>query len=183
MNLLNQKLKEKFKHFEEIDRELSENINTKKSGKTSRNNIKNNKEEIFSEQFDIIYSNFKIGTKQNYRTTNKTNSKKGNTLHQRTKSKSSLTSRSNSKEISNSSNIITKSSKNITPPNESGDRLYNYGFYIKNKLERKRKEELKKISRQMTPKILQRSKNIYRDNHFEDRLYYKSSNSPIPTKK
>ncbi len=35
----------------------------------------------------------------------------------------------------------------------------------------------------MTPKILQRSKNIYRDHHFEDRLYYKSSNSPLNTKK
>ena len=66
----------------------------------------------------------------------------------------------------------------MSPLNNSGERLYNYGFYIKNKLQKKRIEEEEKLHRQMTPKILPRSKSIYRDSaHFEDRLYYQSHNS------
>jgi hypothetical protein len=71
-------------------------------------------------------------------------------------------------------------SKNLSklyPPNDSGNRLYNYGYYIKNKLNKKRKLEEEKIRKQMTPKILNRSKEMNRDpNKFEERLYYAEKN-------
>ena len=45
-------------------------------------------------------------------------------------------------------------------------------------MQKKRIEEEEKLHRQMTPKILPRSKSIYRDSaHFEDRLYYQSHNA------
>ena len=80
------------------------------------------------------------------------------------------------------SRISIKKSKNknlskLYPPNDSGNRLYNYGYYIKNKINKKRKLEEEKIKKQMTPKILNRSKEINRDpNKFEERLYYAEKN-------
>ena len=48
----------------------------------------------------------------------------------------------------------TKNLKALYPPNDSGNRLYNYGYYIKNKLNKKRQKEEEKMRKQMTPKIL-----------------------------
>jgi len=79
----------------------------------------------------------------------------------------------------NRSKLNTNSKKNLSklyPPNDSGNRLYNYGYYIKNKLNKKRKIEDEKIKRNMTPKILNRSKEINRDPKFEERLYYAEKN-------
>ena len=86
------------------------------------------------------------------------------------------------KEQSNRSKSRTNEKKNknlskLYPPNDSGNRLYNYGYYLKNKLNKKRKLEEEKIRKQMTPKILNRSKEINRDpSKFEERLYYAEKN-------
>ena len=71
--------------------------------------------------------------------------------------------------------------RTLYPPNDSGNRLYNYGYYIKNKLNKKRQKEEEKMKRQMTPKILNRSKEMIKDkdrdpNKFEERLYYAEKN-------
>ena len=39
------------------------------------------------------------------------------------------------------SNNTHKNLKSLYPPNDAGTRLYNYGYYIKNKLNRKREQE------------------------------------------
>ena len=79
------------------------------------------------------------------------------------------------------SNSSQKNLKTLYPPNDSGNRLYNYGYYIKNKLNKKRQKEEEKMRKQMTPKILNRSKEMIKDkerdpNKFEDRLYYAEKN-------
>ena len=71
----------------------------------------------------------------------------------------------------------SKDLTNYNPPNDSGNRLYNYGFYLKNKLEKQRLQENIKIKKQMTPKILAKSKEIFRDSSFETRLYYNNNES------
>ena len=78
-------------------------------------------------------------------------------------------------------NHSRKNLKTLYPPNDSGNRLYNYGYYIKNKLNKKRQKEEEKMRKQMTPKILNRSKEMIRDkdrdpNKFEERLYYAEKN-------
>ena len=40
--------------------------------------------------------------------------------------------------MKNNNTNVTKNSKKFYPPNDSGNRLYNYGYYIKNKLIKKR---------------------------------------------
>ena len=74
-----------------------------------------------------------------------------------------------------------KNLKTLYPPNDSGNRLYNYGYYIKNKLNKKRQKEEEKMRKQMTPKILNRSREMIKDkerdpNKFEERLYYAEKN-------
>ena len=79
------------------------------------------------------------------------------------------------------SNNTHKNLKSLYPPNDAGTRLYNYGYYIKNKLNKKRQIEEEKRRKQMTPKILNRSKEMIKDkdrdpNKFEERLYYAEKN-------
>ena len=79
------------------------------------------------------------------------------------------------------SKSIQKNLKTLYPPNDSGNRLYNYGYYIKNKLNKKRQKEEEKMRKQMTPKILNRSREMIKDkerdpNKFEERLYYAEKN-------
>ena len=81
----------------------------------------------------------------------------------------------------NENNNSKKNLKILYPPNDSGNRLYNYGYYIKNKINKKRQKEEEKMRREMTPKILNRSKEMIKDkdrdpNKFEERLYYAEKN-------
>ena len=83
--------------------------------------------------------------------------------------------------FSGNNNNSKKNLRTLYPPNDSGNRLYNYGYYIKNKLNKKRQKEEEKMRKQMTPKILNRSKEMIRDkdrdpNKFEERLYYAEKN-------
>ena len=41
---------------------------------------------------------------------------------------------------------LNNSNSNLNIPNDSGKRVYNYGFYLKNKLEKRRKKEEEKIN-------------------------------------
>ena len=113
-------------------------------------------------------SNYKYSKKNSYNYKNHNLSRDRNLTHE-------------NRETSNrsKSNTNTNTKKNISklqPPNDSGNRLYNYGYYIKNKLNKKRKLEEQKAKKQMIPKILNRSKEIKRDSNFEERLYYAEKN-------
>ena len=199
MNLIDQALKDKLKLFDEIDKELGTESSYKNTtNKINSNNFQKNIKNSSTPQFDKIYSNFLLDQYQpkniyNFKTTTKTNSnnntinnntfiKKNNNNHNYNYNnnfikKTPTHSRSNSRTFQRSKS----SNKNLNiliPPNDSGNRLYNYGFYIKNKLEKKRKEENDKIHKNMTPKILNKSKDILRDAyHFETRLYYNNNNN------
>lgn len=167
MNLIDKKLKDKLKLFEDIDKALETGY-SKNITKNTTNSKRNKKQtKTKSDQFDQIYCNFILNQYKQKDTSLKTPPS--------TKNK---TKKQSYKSISPSISVSRSKSKDLSPPNESGERLYNYGFYIKNKLQKKRMEEEQKLHRQMTPKILPRSKSIYRDsNRFEDRLYYQSHNS------
>ena len=199
MNLIDQALKDKLKLFDEIDKELGTESSYKNTTNKISNNFPKNLKNLSTPQFDKIYSNFLLDQYQpkniyNFKTTTKTNSN-SNTINNNKKKnnnnnfnynikKTPTHSRSNSRTLQRSKS----SNKNLNiliPPNDSGNRLYNYGFYIKNKLEKKRKEENDKIHKNMTPKILNKSKDILRDAyHFETRLYYNNdSNDNIYYKK
>ena len=178
MNLLDQKLKEKLKLFEDIDKQLitSKNNNTIKQikKKNNKSNEIDNQQKNIINNFDNIYSNFNINN-------NEKDKKKLSKKHiKKSKSKSNL-SRDNSFDISQSNS--TKHSKILSPPNNSGDRLYNYNKYYMQKKKKIQLEEEKKIHLQMIPKILKKSKNIKRDLHFEQRLYYKRDSSPCLSRK
>ena len=169
MNLIDQKLKDKLKLFEDIDKQLETGYskNITKVSKTSKTSTKPSKTK--SDQFDQIYCNFIL---------NQYKPKESQTLKTPPTSAKSKSKKQVIKSHSPSVSVSRSKSKDLSPPNDSGERLYNYGFYIKNKLQKKRIEEEEKLHRQMTPKILPRSKSIYRDSaHFEDRLYYQSHNA------
>ena len=187
MNLLDQKLKEKLKLFDNIDKECSTQILS--SRKTMKKNSKTKfpTSNLTSEQFNEIYSNFLLDNNNksqiNELKTTNTHSHK-NSLNEM-KIKNIVENRINNKDNNNNIKTPSKSTKrskskdlsNYIPPNDCGNRLYNYGFYLKNKLEKQRKEENEKIQKQMTPKILPKSKEIFRDSSFESRLYYNNDSN------
>ncbi len=154
-----------------------------------------------NELYDNIYSDFKTNSYKSYfyspsantldsnikkhysKLTNTKHSKKNEKIYKNpnlSHDKELFTNfeRNNTNNV-NKNKINKNKKKNLSklyPPNDSGNRLYNYGYYIKNKLNKKRKIEEEKIKRQMTPKILNRSKEINRDPKFEERLYYAEKN-------
>ena len=113
-------------------------------------------------------SNYKYSKKNSYNYKNHNLSRDRNLTHENRET----TNRSKSNTNTNTKKNISK----LQPPNDSGNRLYNYGYYIKNKLNKKRKLEEQKAKKQMIPKILNRSKEIKRDSNFEERLYYAEKN-------
>ena len=162
MNLLDQKLKDKLKLFDNIDKELeSSSFKLNKSQNKLLNNSQSSSN-IINAQFNQIYSNFLMGKKNNNNnlllniTSNHTYKNSIDT--KKTNLETSRTSKSISKNLSNSNS-------NLNIPNNSGNRLYNYGFYLKNKLEKRRRKEEEKIHSQMTPKLYYtKSNNIYNNN-------------------
>ncbi len=193
MNFINEKLKEKLRLFQNIDNEYGKDnktLNKKPKTKKQKNNLPISN--LTSEQFDQIYTNFLLDTNKFQ---NQPQSKISNIIHNNNNNihKNSLknlkikTNENNKvktpeKNISIHSKNKSRSSKSLNRsrdflnyilPNNSGTRLYNYGFYIQNKLEKKRKNQNDKFLKQMTPTILPKSKGIFRDSfHFETRLYY-----------
>ena len=212
MDLIDKKLSEKLKLFEYIDKKYgtnnmdystSEKTNSKMNSELNRNflplNAYKEKEKTKSiSKIDLlndnsnIYSDYKTNSYKKYFYSPSMNSLDSNKTKYNEKFHKKYQKRNYKKNNNNLSNLTADSSdinrkknyKNLHPPNDSGDRLYNYGYYIKNKLDKKRKKEEEKIKRQMTPKILNRSREMikdkyreYRDpNKFEERLYYAEKN-------
>jgi len=204
MDLLDKKLSEKLKLFEIIDKKYGIDIDQSASKKKdSINNTKNTdnyqKENYYSnnEIYDDIYSDFKTNSNKSFfyspsankiesnisKIKPKKNLKKNirnyNISHDGVHSAHTLDDNLNKSKyrIIKGKKSKKKNLSKLYPPNDSGNRLYNYGYYIKNKLDKKRKLENEKIRQQMTPKILNRSKEMNRDpNKFEERLYYAEKN-------
>ena len=125
------------------------------------------------------HSKFKKISKKNYRNNQDNNylSREKDFLENKTAENTTRTKSG----FHGSNNNSKKNLKTLYPPNNSGNRLYNYGYYIKNKLNKRRQKEEEKMRKQMTPKILNRSKELIRDkdrdpNKFEERLYYAEKN-------
>ena len=194
MDLIDKKLSEKLKLFEYIDQRYGTNLD--QSNNTKKNTINYTKSnDIFwkdnyynNENYDNVYSDFKINSSKSFynspsaKTLDSTKSKK-DSKHFKNISKN----RNLSRDFTGGPGDYThrrpphiinnkKDIKKLYPPNDSGNRLYNYGYYIKNKLNKKRELEEEKIRKDMTPKILNRSKEIIRDPKFEERLYYAEKN-------
>ena len=202
MDLLDKKLSEKLKLFEIIDKTYGINIDQSTlKKKESTNNTKNTDNyNSNNEIYDDIYSEFKTNSYKSFlyspsknildsnipKHNHKKNLKKNIRNHNlsRNKGDGEYSTKTFDINLKKSKFRIIKGKKNknknlskLYPPNDSGNRLYNYGYYIKNKLNKKRKLEEEKIRKQMTPKILNRSKEMNRDpNKFEERLYYAEKN-------
>ena len=206
MDLLDKKLLEKLKLFEIIDKTYGVNIDQSSLKKKESTNNTKNTDNYYSnnEIYDDIYSDFKPNSHKTFfyspssanildsnmpKNNHKKNLKKNINKYNLSRNGcgdvgySPKTFDANLNKSKSRSSIINRKknkSKNLSklyPPNDSGYRLYNYGYYIKNKLIKKRKLEEEKIRKQMTPKILNRSKEMNRDpNKFEERLYYAEKN-------
>ena len=201
MDLLDKKLSEKLKLFEIIDKTYGTNIDQSTLKKKESTNNTKNTDNYYSnnEIFDDIYSEFKTNSYKSLlyspsknildsnkpKNNHKKNLKKNIRNHNLSRSgDGEYSTKTFDGNLNKSKFRIIKGKKNknknlskLYPPNDSGNRLYNYGYYIKNKLNKKRKLEEEKIRKQMTPKILNRSKEMNRDpNKFEERLYYAEKN-------
>ena len=201
MDLIDKKLSEKLKLFEYIDKKYGTDIDSSEKAPPKKSELNQNRNFIQNtflqkearskkEIYDNIYSDFKTNTFKDYYQSpsiNTLDSKK--TKYQSKFQKIKRKNLRNNKEDKDSLEInrtaentirtksTTKNLKGLYPPNDSGNRLYNYGYYIKNKLNKKRQKEEEKMRKQMTPKILNRSKEMNRDpNKFEERLYYAEKN-------
>ena len=205
MDLIDKKLSEKLKLFEYIDKKYGTDIDSSEKAPPKKSELNQNRNFIQNtflqkearskkEIYDNIYSDFKTNTFKDYYQSpsiNTLDSKK--TKYQSKFQKIKRKNLRNNKEDKDSLEInrtaentirtksTTKNLKGLYPPNDSGNRLYNYGYYIKNKLNKKRQKEEEKMRKQMTPKILNRSKELIRDkdrdpNKFEERLYYAEKN-------
>ena len=204
MDLLDKKLLEKLKLFEIIDKTYGANIDQSSLKKKESTNNTKNTDNYYSnnEIYDDIYSDFKTNSyksffyspssanildsnipKNNHKKNLKKNIRKCN-LNRNVDGDKEYSPKTFDVNLNRSKSRIINGKKNksknlskLYPPNDSGNRLYNYGYYIKNKLNKKRKLEEEKIRKQMTPKILNRSKEMNRDpNKFEERLYYAEKN-------
>ena len=205
MDLIDKKLSEKLKLFEYIDKKYGTDIDSSEKAPPKKSELNQNRNFIQNtflqkearskkEIYDNIYSDFKTNTFKDYYQSpsiNTLDSKK--TKYQSKFQKIKRKNLRNNKEDKDSLEINrtaentirtksnTKNLRALYPPNDSGNRLYNYGYYIKNKLNKKRQKEEEKMRKQMTPKILNRSKEMIRDkdrdpNKFEERLYYAEKN-------
>ena len=205
MDLIDKKLSEKLKLFEYIDKKYGTDIDSSEKAPPKKSELNQNRNFIQNtflqkearskkEIYDNIYSDFKTNTFKDYYQSpsiNTLDSKK--TKYKSNFQKIKRKNLRNNKEDKDSLEInrtaentirtksTTKNLKGLYPPNDSGNRLYNYGYYIKNELNKKRQKEEEKMRKQMTPKILNRSKEMIRDkdrdpNKFEERLYYAEKN-------
>ena len=142
MNLLNKKIKDKIKLLDDIDKQYIPQVQSKPKKNEipfknetqniyidSIENIKNAK----NENFDKIYSNFILS---------------GNILGQNL----NLNKRNYSISNNNFDKYPTKENTNENE-NNVGERLNNYGRYIKNKIEKQRQIENNKIKNLTKPKI------------------------------
>lgn len=198
MNLLNKKLIDKLKILDDIDKQYKLNIKIQKNKELNGNNkdIKNNNDNSRKENFNRIYScffdekNFSYydGNKhmQNYYISNNNNDKEPTNENSIEKEKNESFSqkgfvKANSIEKNITNNDIVKE-ENINYEIDIGERLNNYGNYIKRKIENERERQYYKIKQRMKPEILPRSKSIKKnskklDDIFEQHYKKKISNN------
>ena len=206
MDLIDKKLSEKLKLFDYIDKKYGSNIdesNIRKKETASNTGSKDflqKENNSNNELYDNIYSDFKTNSYKSYFYSPSANTVDSNITKHYSKINNYKNSKKNTKNFRNNNlsrerNLLTNDNRDtinrsklstnnnlrknlskLLPPNDSGNRLYNYGYYIKNKLNKKRKLEDEKVKKQMIPKILNRSKEIKRDPKFEERLYYAEKN-------
>ena len=188
MNLLNKKLKDKLKVLDDIDKQYIINIKTKNNN-TTKNYKRNNNSSIevikktTREKFDKVYSDFYLNENVlfnlGYGPIKKTNSMSNN-LDKDPTNENSLDKEKleNNKNYSAEKFIQNGGEEVIEPQIEVGQRLYNYGIYLKNKLENQRRIQDNKIKQLTKPKISERAKSIVRNpEKFGERLYNNYKNN------
>ena len=149
MNLLNKKIKDKIKLLDDIDKQYVPKVHV--HAKTKKNDIINKKENFNennnlikfiknskNENFDKIYSNFILS---------------GNMLFQNLNLKNGDNSNDNDNNNNLDESLTNENSEKKEIHQNVGDRLNNYGKYVKNKIENQRRIENNKIKNLNKPKI------------------------------
>ena len=196
MNLLNKKLKDKIKLLDDIDRQyMLNNKNRKNNDNINNNDNKNSNDNIKKENFNKIYSCFFDEKKfayydgkilmQNYYVSNNNYDKEPTNENSIEKEKNESFSqkgliKSNSlsnNDDNNDNNSVMKEEKNRNDLNYGenvGERLNNYGNYIKRKIENERDRQYYELKQRMNPEILPRSKNVSRNHKKVEQRYKKN---------
>ena len=200
MNLLNKKLKDKIKLLDDIDRQyMLNNKNRKNNDNSNNNDNKNINDNIKKENFNKIYSCFFDEKKfayydgkilmQNYYVSNNNYDKeptnensiekeKNESFSQKGLIKSnSLSNNNNNDDDNNDNNSLMKEEKNRNDLNYGenvGERLNNYGNYIKRKIENERDRQYYELKQRMKPEILPHSKNVSRNHKKVEQRYKKN---------
>ena len=182
MNLLNKKYNDKLKILEDIDKQnkMNEKNKCNNIGKNINNNInfiEYLKKET-SEKFDEIYSDFILNQNLCYSHYARRNRKyhfMNNNLDKVPKNDSYL-QKDAKKKNSLEKIIINVSDKRelyvINSSIDVGQRLYSYGFYLKNKLENQRRVQENILKKLMRPKIISKTQNnTTKDIIISERLY------------
>jgi hypothetical protein len=182
MNLLNKKYNDKLKILEDIDKQnkMNEKNKCNNIGKNINNNInfiEYLKKET-SEKFDEIYSDFILNQNLCYSHYARRNRKyhfMNNNLDKVPKNDSYL-QKDAKKKNSLEKIIINVSDKRelyvINSSIDVGQRLYSYGFYLKNKLENQRRVQENNLKKLMRPKIISKTQNnTTKDIIISERLY------------
>ena len=180
MNLLNKKLKDKLKALDDIDKQYIINIKNKKTQPTKNcepNNSINSIDIIkrtVNEKFDKIYSDFILNENSYYHyegAKNKKNYSMNKTNFDKDPTNEDSIEKDNNNDFDSENNIEHFQYQNNSEM-EIGERLYNYGIFLKNKLQNQRQIEENRIKLLMRPKISSRSKsNIRNPEKISERLF------------
>ena len=191
MNLLNKKLKDKLKESDDIDNKyIINDVNSSKNNNKNKNNnfssLENLKKQT-NEHFDSIYSDFILEENSYYFHNGGLNERSylmNNNNLDKTPTKENSIEKEKNKDLS------PKDDEEFQNPNdksiEVGQRLYNYGFYLKNKMENQRRIQENKIKELMQPKTITKSNsNSKNPDLISERLYqnYKKKNVENNNKK
>ena len=146
MEIIDKKLSEKLKMFEYIDKKYgtNEDIKTKTIPKKSSQNksLLDPKDYYYSKQdiYNNIYSDFNTNSPYvknlnplSRKTTLDSNKEKPQANKFKKINNNDMILNTSRTRMKNNNNNMTKNSKKFYPPNDSGNRLYNYRYNIKNK--------------------------------------------------
>lgn len=206
MNLLTKKIKDKLKLIDDIDKEYIINAKIKNShtpNNIGRNNNSNSIEllkNVTNEIFDKIYSDFLLNDNSYYSffggKNKKTNSISNNNFDKDPTNENSIIKEKNNDSYINKDSKKTFSGEKYIFQNEDkeflnqnndnvdiGQRLFDYGKYLKNKIENQRHIQENKIRNMMKPKINVRSKSdTITPEKISERLYQNYKKNVIKNK-
>lgn len=182
MNLLNKKYNDKLKILDNIDKQnkMNEKNKCNNTGKNINNNINfiDLLKKETSEKFDKIYSDFILNQNScysHYASRNRKYHFMNNNLDKVPKNDSYLQKDSKKKKSLEKIIINVNDKRELYVINSSidaGQRLYNYGFYLKNKLENQRRVQENNLKKLMRPKIISKTQNnTTKDIIISERLY------------